>query len=75
MDYLNHCKRLHRLSELLKKGYCGSCKGLAQEIGTSRSSLFRYMDELKDYGAIVSYSKEEKRYVIDNDFDFLKLFS
>ncbi len=75
MDYLNQFKKMHRLSELLKKGYCGTCKELAKEIGISRSTLFRYMDELKDYGANVVFMKEENTYKITNEFNFLKLIS
>lgn len=75
MDYLNQCKRMLRLSELLKEGYTGSCKELADEINISRSTLFRYIDELKDYGANVVFLKEENTYRITNEFCFLKLLS
>lgn len=43
------------------------------ELNISRRTFFRYIDELRDLGANIAYSKIKGTYEIENDFDLIKV--
>ncbi len=70
-----HIKKMIALVEHLKAGHKGKAEELAEQLDVCRSSIFRYMDELRSYGAEIVYCKCTQTFSLKNDFDFLKAFS
>ncbi|MGV8139386.1 MAG: helix-turn-helix domain-containing protein [Mangrovibacterium sp.] len=47
---------------------------MAEKLNVSRRTVFRYLDELHTKGAVITFSKREKTYLLENEFDFSKDF-
>ncbi len=71
MSYLQYLQRMDYLIHLIKQERTGHAKELAQKLGISRSTLFRYLDELRDYGALIKFSTRKKTFYFEEDFDFI----
>lgn len=70
-DYL---RKLFYLAELLEQGNTGTACVLAKRLVVSRRTVFRYLDELRLYGADIDYCQIKKTYFLKNYFDFKKVF-
>lgn len=46
-----------------------SAKDIMEGIGISKRTLHRYIEELKDCGADISYNRKSNSYYLNNDFD------
>jgi DNA-binding IclR family transcriptional regulator len=68
MTAVEHAKILSRLDDLIKMKATGAPQELAQKLGISRSSLFRYLDELKKLNAPVRFCTKRKSYLYEKDF-------
>lgn len=44
-----------------------------KELHISRRTFFRYLEELKEVGANISYCKQVKSYKIEDNFDFIQV--
>lgn len=58
-------KRLHYL--ITVRG-TGTPQKLAIKLGISRASVFKYLDELRNLGAEISYCRNRKSYYYKNEF-------
>jgi predicted DNA-binding transcriptional regulator YafY len=75
MSYSEYLQKLIFLAELLEKEKTGTAGNLAKKLDVSRRTVFRHLDELRENGADISYSKSKKSYVLKNKFDLWNLFS
>ncbi len=66
--------KMLRLIKYLEDDYSGTAEELAAEINVSRRTLFRYLDELRDSGAEIEYSKSLNSYSLKNNFNFFEDF-
>lgn len=71
---INQLLKMHKLSETLQKGFVGTPDSLAASIGVSKSTMYRYLDDLRDYGAIIERSNNDMRYSMQNKFSFLETY-
>jgi len=62
------------LIELLKQENTGPADCLAWKLMVSRRTIFRYFDELRQYGAVICYSKSRESYCLENNFNFTEDF-
>jgi len=46
-----------------------SARDIMQGVGISKRTLYRYIEELKDCGADISYNRKNNSYSLNNDFD------
>ncbi|MDP3644756.1 MAG: HTH domain-containing protein [Bacteroidota bacterium] len=65
---------MDRLVELLKKKNTGPADCLARKLMVSRRTIFRYFDEMRLKGAVISYSKSKETYCLENKFNFTEDF-
>jgi predicted DNA-binding transcriptional regulator YafY len=74
MSYTNYLMKIERLVELIKQGNTGTADCLACKLRVSRRTIFRYFDELRMKGAVISYSKSRETFYLENNFSFTKDF-
>ncbi len=74
MTYNDYYRKLSYLIDLINKGDTGDANNLAEKLKISRRTLFRYLEELKDCGAEISFSKSKCTYILHNDFCFFEDF-
>jgi predicted DNA-binding transcriptional regulator YafY len=74
MNYLEYLKKLDYLIFTIEQGKTGCADCLAEKIGVSRRTLFRYMEELRDQGAVIKYSKTIGSYILDQPFNLKEKF-
>lgn len=74
MSYSNYLMKMDWLVKLLKQENTGSADFLACKLRVSRRTIFRYFDELRLNGAIISYSKSKGTYYLENKFTFTEDF-
>ena len=60
---------LRRLHQLIQQKATGNSIQLAQRLHVSKSTLFRYINELKEFGAPIAYSNEGKHYYYEQEFE------
>lgn len=66
MEFIKQIERFQLLSKLIKEGRTGSPDELASRLGVSRAKLYLMLDELKDEGAKIRYSKRISSFVFEN---------
>ncbi|NLO69532.1 MAG: helix-turn-helix domain-containing protein [Porphyromonadaceae bacterium] len=74
MSDFDYLRKLFYLTELLEQEKTGTADSLAEKLDVSRRTVFRYLDELRTNGADIGYSKIQKSYILQNNFDFKKVF-
>lgn len=70
---MSRLKELELLAEIhyaIKYSHKGNPQELANNFGISRSSLYTYLEKLKDYGAEINYCKQSHSFRYANDFRF-----
>ena len=72
MSAQNSLVKKVKLLEQLKSSQETTLKTSLQEMNISRRTFFRYLDELRDAGAEIVYSKRIDRYVLKKDFNYLE---
>ena len=70
MRFAEHLELLERLNELINRKGTGSPNELAKKLKTSRSSLYRYLDDLKLMGAEISFCKHRQSFYYENNASF-----
>ncbi len=60
---------LHRLHKLIQHRMTGNSKQLAKQLHVSKSTLFRYLNELKALGAPIAFCNEGRHYYYEEDFE------
>lgn len=74
MSNQNHYLKIHQLLDILESNCPGTSDEIAEKLNVSRRTLFRYLEELRDRGAIIEYCKCGRTYSLKNNFDFFKVF-
>ena len=69
MTFVEQFQLLRRIHHLIRRNATGSARQLSEKLGVPRSSVYRYLNELKNLGACISYDKHRKTYQYDQDFD------
>ena len=69
MAFVEHVQRLKRIDQLVRLKATGSAQELAHRLGVSRASVFRYMDDLKDLGAPVTYCRNRQTFFYEENFE------
>jgi predicted DNA-binding transcriptional regulator YafY len=62
-------KRLKRMHNLIRLKATGQPEKFAARLEISQATLFRNINELRNLGAIIYYSKEDESYVYDEPFN------
>lgn len=76
MNYIQKIERIERLDKHLKRRMTGSPDELARKLNISKRQLFRTIEELKDYGAPIEYSRSLRTfYYTKEDFEIKTHFS
>lgn len=72
MALTRYVERVERVDQLIRRKSTGSPKELAAKLEISQRSLFELINQMKDLGAPISYSKARRSYVYTNQvkFDF-----
>ena len=66
--------RLNRMHQLIKREGTGTPDDFAERFHLKRRQLYNILDEFKDYGAEIRYSRVNNSFYYDNDFDvFVKI--
>lgn len=74
MGYQDYIRKMSYLVDMVKKGNTGDANCIACKLCVSRRTVFRYLDELRENGAEISFSKFENSYVLKNDFCLFENF-
>ncbi len=69
MTLKTYLRLLIRLDMLIRMKATGSPAQLAAKLNVSRSSLFRYMNDLKDFGAPIAYCHQRSSYYYESRFE------
>lgn len=66
MEFIRQIERLQLLNKLVKEQRTGSPEEFAERLGVSRSKLYLILDELKDQGIYIRFSKRINSFVFVN---------
>jgi predicted DNA-binding transcriptional regulator YafY len=69
MDVLRTIERLYNIHKLILLEKTGTPDEFAYKIHLSRRQLYNILDELKDWGAEIKYSRIGHTFYYVNDFD------
>ncbi len=69
MKAFNQLERLQRMNRLIKAEKTGTPEEFASFLGISTSHRYRCIEEIKDMGAPVSFSRHRKTYFYKHGFD------
>lgn len=69
MDFLEQLRLLRRLHDLIQRKATGSTEELAYKLRISRSSLYRKIEILKQFGAPVKYDHDRNCYYYEGAFE------
>ena len=61
--------RMHRIHHLIKREATGTADEFAERFRIKKRQLYYLLDEFKDYGAVIRYSRIRNTYYYDNDFE------
>jgi predicted DNA-binding transcriptional regulator YafY len=65
-----HINQLARLDDFIRRKATGTPAELAQKMNLSERTIFRLMDELRAFGAVIVYDKFLETYRYKEDFVF-----
>jgi len=66
MKALEQLERLQRMNQLIKNERTGSPDEFSQRLGISRRQLYSYIENIKDMGADIGYSKNRRTFYFCN---------
>lgn len=69
MKAFEQLKRLKRMNRLIKDEKTGTPEEFADRLGVSASHLYRCIDEIKELGAPITFSRSRKTYYYEYEFD------
>jgi DeoR/GlpR family transcriptional regulator of sugar metabolism len=67
MGLFDRMERTKRLDALIRKRATGSPDDLARRMGVSEATVYRWLQELKQFGLPVRYCRRRKTYLYDKD--------
>lgn len=74
MGYQICFNRKMRLVQLIELEQTGGVDELANKLKVSKRTIFRYIDELKDRGALIQFSYNMNSYIFLKEFNFIESF-
>lgn len=66
MEFIKQIERLQLLNKLVREQRTGSPEELARRIGVSRAKLYLILEELRDQGICIRYSKKLNSFMYEN---------
>jgi len=66
MKALEQLERLQRMNQLIKAERTGSPDEFSQRLGISRRQLYTYIENIRDMGADICYSKNRRTFYFCN---------
>lgn len=69
MKNLKNLDRLQKLHDLIDQECTGTPLELAEKMDLSRRAIFVLLEQLKDFGAEINYSRKNKTYHYCEDFE------
>ena len=63
--------RMRRIHHLIKREATGPADEFAEKFNLKKRQLYNILDEFKDFGAEIRFSRIRNTYYYDNDFDVL----
>lgn len=66
MEFIRQIERLQLLNKLVKERRTGRPEELAERLGVSRAKLYLMLDELRDEGIEIKFSKRSNSFVYEN---------
>lgn len=70
MALSKYLERVERIDYMIRRKSTGNPKGLAAKLGLSERSLYELINQMKDLGAPIAYSKSRNSYVYTSDVIF-----
>ncbi|MGF1636441.1 MAG: HTH domain-containing protein, partial [Cyclobacteriaceae bacterium] len=67
MNFIKQIERVQLLNRLIKEERTGSPDALAERLHLSRSQLYNLIDELKDMGVDIRYSRSKRSFYFKNN--------
>lgn len=68
MNHFEIVNRLCRIHNLIQQENTGTPDEFAERICISRSQLYNCLGELRDYGALIKYSRKQRTFFYINNF-------
>jgi predicted DNA-binding transcriptional regulator YafY len=68
MQIFKYIDRINLLDKLIRQGRTGSPSDLAKRLGVSTSRLYVIIDQLKDMGAPIEYSRQQYSYYYEYEY-------
>ena len=68
MTLLEQIELLKRMDSLIRRQATGTPVELADKLGISRTSVFRYIRDLEKLGAPIAYNRSKRRYYYTEEF-------
>ena len=69
MQALKFISRTKRLDTLIRRKSTGTPAQLANRLGVSEATIYRYIQELKFMGAPIKYCRERQSYKYEKEFE------
>jgi len=67
--------RMNRIHSLIKREATGAASEFADRFNLKKRQLYYLLDEFKDYGADIRYSRIRNTYYYNNDFEIRVVIS
>lgn len=74
MSIEEYIHKLQHVDNLIRIRGTGAPKEFARKIGVSERTLYRYIQELRDYGAVITYDEHRQSYVYEEEGSLLIQF-
>ena len=71
MKTIEVIERLKKATELIKAHRTGNAASFGKKLGISRRQVYKLLEDLKDFGAEISYCKIEKSFFFKNNKDLV----
>ena len=68
MNFLEQLSKLKRLDALIQRKGTGTALQLASRLNVSRTTIFNYLNILKDLGAPLAYCNNRRSYYYEEPF-------
>ena len=65
MGFFKSLDRTRRLDALIRKRATGTPEDLARRMGVSQATVYRWLQELKEFGLPVKYCRKRKTYLYE----------
>ncbi|HMQ61638.1 MAG TPA: helix-turn-helix domain-containing protein [Flavilitoribacter sp.] len=71
MKLIHQIQSLRRLDALIRRKQTGNARALAEKFGVSPATIYRWMEDLKDLGAEISWCRFRQSYYYNQEFSLI----